>query len=54
MKTSGKKESNKKYYIMCGSLLYLYDILKWLTLSEMTHFRLFQIERVCRRQFQIW
>ena len=25
----------------------------WLTLSQMTNFRLFQIERVCRRQFQI-
>ena len=25
-----------------------------LTLSQTTNFKLFQIERVCRRQFQIW
>ena len=28
--------------------------ISWLTLSKTTNFRLFQTERVCRQQFQIW
>ena len=32
-------------------LLYIHD---FLTLSQTTNFGVFQTERVCRRQFQIW
>ena len=30
------------------------EVLVLLTLSQMTHFRLFQTERVCRRQFELF
>ena len=38
----------EEHQVLTLSLLYLY-----LTLSQTTNFRLFQIRRVCRRQFQI-
>ena len=47
-------------HIFCLQMLSIYTSLKCchlgkqLTHYQMTNFRLFQTERVCRRQFQIW
>ena len=38
----------------CPSRIYLYQKKNTLTLSQTTKFRLFQTQRLCRRQFQIW
>ena len=43
----------KKHYITVSGRHYLDRLEKPLTLSQTTNFRLFQTERVCRRQFSV-
>ena len=41
-------------WCMNGSDNIFYHLYVWLTLYQTENFRIFQTERVCRRQFQIW
>ena len=42
----------------CSQAMYTTDwameLTRWLSLSQTTNFKLFQTERVCRRQFDVW
>ena len=49
MTSLGSLWCSKNLKPFCQSIAYIH-----LTLSKTTNFKLFQTERVCRRQFQIW